>query len=109
VYIGGPAGSGAPGFATTANTPRGDVEAAYEITGNHGFVFPIPAQYHDGVAHSVYVYAIDAQGLHNPLLDGRSYSFVLGTPSEPECLSGFYCECTNSCTSVYTCQRVCGM
>jgi Zn-dependent metalloprotease len=111
-YIGGPAGSGAAGFATTANISRPDVNSVWGATGDHGFQFTVPAQYQDGYSHSIYVYAIDAQGLHNPLLDGKAYYFTVGTPPDPgpgQCTSGIYCECTGTCVkSQYTCDKLCG-
>jgi Zn-dependent metalloprotease len=108
-YIGGPAGSGAPGFATTANLYRSDVNSVFGATGNHGFSFTIPSQFHDGYSHSLYVYAIDAQGLHNPLLDGKAYYFTLGTPPDPtECAAGkYYCDCSGTCVTITMCNHIC--
>lgn len=37
IYVGGPAGSGAEGYAIKANGYRDDVNGAYEISGNHGY------------------------------------------------------------------------
>lgn len=38
VYVGGPAGSGAPGYVLTANTYRPDVNNVYKGVGNnHGY------------------------------------------------------------------------
>lgn len=72
VYVGGPAGSGAPGYAFLANHPRPDVGAAYPNTGNnHGFSigFATPVK---GTHVPIYVYAIDIGGTHvaNPMLGG---------------------------------------
>ncbi len=109
-YIGGPAGSGAPGFSTTANLSRPDVNSSWGATGNHGFEFAIPSQFHDGYSHSLYVYALDAQGLHNPLIDGRAYYFTLGTPEpDPEpCPTSYYCDCSGACVaSAAMCSRIC--
>lgn len=110
-YIDGPAGSGAPGFVTTANVSRTDVNGVYGIGGNHGFQVAIPSQYHDGYPHTVYVYGIDVQGKHNPLLDRSPMSFTIGTPEpeEPQCSTGIYCDCTGTCTpSTYACNKACG-
>lgn len=58
VYVGGPAGSGAPGYALAANSYRPDVGSAYPNTGNnHGFYGTVPAP--RGTSIPVYVYAID--------------------------------------------------
>lgn len=77
-YIDGPAGSGAYGGSALANVSRNDVNTAYDgILGDHGFYFPVPAWYRDGQNHTMYVYGIDAQGLHNPLLAGSPRTFNL--------------------------------
>ena len=61
VYVGGPAGSGAPGYAITANSYRADVGAAYPYTGDlHGFWATLPAP--PGANVPVYVYGIDIGG-----------------------------------------------
>ncbi|MBN1331691.1 S8 family serine peptidase [Candidatus Dojkabacteria bacterium] len=65
VYIDGPAGSGAPGYAVLAGNYRGDVNAVYGITGNHGFSWPLPSQFTSGT-HTFYVYAINSWGGANP-------------------------------------------
>lgn len=58
VYIGGPAGSGVPGYVVDANLPRWDVAAAYPGTGHqHGFYANLTTGYRGSVP--VYVYAID--------------------------------------------------
>lgn len=82
-YVDGPAGSGAPGFAIATDQARPDVNSAYGASGTHGFRFRLPTQYHDGYPHRVYVYAIDAQGRHNPLIDGTSYFAQVGETPEP--------------------------
>lgn len=91
-YIDGPAGSGAPGFSAPTNLYRSDVNASHGATGNHGFEFSIPSQFQDGYSHSIYVYAIDAEGRHNPLLDGRSYTFQVGTPPPDPDPDPDYCD-----------------
>jgi hypothetical protein len=61
VYVGGSAGSGAPGYAITANAYRPDVGAAYPNTGNlHGFSAALPAPAGPNVP--VHVYGIDVGG-----------------------------------------------
>lgn len=52
IYIDGPTGSGAQGFAAKATQSRSDV-------GNHAFSISIPSQYIDGRAHTVYAYTFD--------------------------------------------------
>lgn len=81
IYIGGPAGSGAAGYATTANQPRPDVNQAFGIGGDHGFTFQIPAQYADGQQYAVYAYGIDT-GANNPtLLQGSPKYFTINPPT----------------------------
>ncbi len=107
-YIDGRSGTGAPGFSILANTSRPDVNSAYGIAGSHGFSIPIPAQYKDGYPHTMYVYGIDAQGKFNPMLDGQPVYFTVGTPAEPTCTSGLYCECSGTCVpSSLACKRAC--
>lgn len=61
VYVGGPAGSGAPGYAFTANGYRPDVGNAYPTHGNyHGFYAQVPAP--RGASIPLHVYAIDLGG-----------------------------------------------
>lgn len=72
VYVGGPAGSGAPGYSLPADTLRPDVAAAYPYTGtNHGYGATITTPVR-GTNIPVYVYGIDIGGSHtsNPLLNG---------------------------------------
>ena len=67
VYVGGPAGSGAPGYAITANTSRPDVNNAYQGVGNnHGFDATIAV---NGTGtKTVYVYACNVGGGTNVLI-----------------------------------------
>lgn len=65
VYINGPYGGGGTGVGRyPTNIFRGDVNGKFGIGGNHGFSIPTPSAFLDGLAHSVYVYAIgvDAAG-----------------------------------------------
>ena len=41
------------------NMPRLDVNAAYSITGNHGFSLPTPNQFKDGSTHSLSLYMVN--------------------------------------------------
>ena len=67
LYIGGPAGSGAPGFPIHAGLHRDDLCAAIGSC-NHGYSFAPPHGLFDGADHAVYAYGIDAMGGDNPLL-----------------------------------------
>jgi hypothetical protein len=72
IYIGGPAGSGAPGYALSANGSRADVASAYPNTGsNHGFSGTITTSVR-GSSVPIYAYGIDIGGspMINPLLSG---------------------------------------
>ncbi len=69
VYVGGPAGSGTFVGSTTANVARSDVNAAYGISGNHGYSYTIDLRgYNLTGSQKVYVYAIDLSGRKNPSL-----------------------------------------
>lgn len=85
IYIGGVAGSGAPGYATTANL-------VYPGTNKDNFGFTVPAQFQNGQSYSAYAYALgkDAAGTNNgnnPLI--ATYSFNIPTPTNP-CASTSY-------------------
>lgn len=67
LYLGGPAGSGAPAVAVTANVYREDLCAAIGSC-EHGFLRTPPLSLFDGAARDVYAYAIDSMGGPNPLL-----------------------------------------
>ncbi len=81
IYIGGPAGSGAAGYAVTANQPRPDVNQAFGIGGDHGFSFQIPSQYADGQQYAVYAYGIDTGANSPSLLNGCPKYFVINPPA----------------------------
>lgn len=71
VYVGGPAGSGAPGYSITANQRRTDVNNAYLGVGNyHGFSNTISVS-RTGT-QTVYVYAINVGGGQNVLLGSKT-------------------------------------
>lgn len=65
VYIDGPAGSGTCIGTTTANVSRPDVDNVYHTGSNHGYDAAIACP---AGTHSVYVYAIDTAGGHNPCI-----------------------------------------
>lgn len=48
-----------------ADQPRPDVNAAFNIKGNHGFSIPIPQAVQDGKRHTIQIYAIGL-GISNP-------------------------------------------
>ncbi|REF32073.1 hypothetical protein DFJ65_3168 [Calidifontibacter indicus] len=71
VYMGGPAGSGAPGYAIAANTSRPDVENVFGPVGQyHGFDSWISTNMRGTFA--VYVYAINVPQGDNPLIGQRT-------------------------------------
>ena len=77
VYLNGPAGGGGTfAGAVTASIPRGNPGL-----GRHGFRFPIPSQYRDAAAHSLYVYGIDSAGIssENAVLSGVPQHFTLAS------------------------------
>ncbi len=76
ITIDGPKGTGVslgtvP--ANLANPPTG-------FRGNHGFSFPIPAQYRNGVRHALYAYGIDKKTGLPKELARSNYSFQLYSP-----------------------------
>jgi hypothetical protein len=73
IYVGGPAGSGAPGYALPANVYRADVASAYPNTGtDHGFSATITTSVR-GSSVPIYAYGIDIGGsfVNNALLSGN--------------------------------------
>ncbi len=83
VYIDGPAGSGAPGFALTADTYRADLCTAIGSC-NHGFVYPVPDEFRDGQPHTAHAYAINLGGYaQNPELTGSPKTFTCDPPPPP--------------------------
>lgn len=72
VYVGGPAGSGAPGYAITANAYRPDVNRVFSGVGNyHGYNATFSVS-RTGV-QTVYIYAINVGGGNaNPLLGTKT-------------------------------------
>lgn len=62
----------------SANTSRADVNAAYSVTGNHGFSISIGNQ--PPGSHQYCVYAIDIEGNGNPSLGCRTATITGVTP-----------------------------
>ncbi len=72
VYVGGPAGSGAPGYAIKANAYRPDVNNVYKGVGNYHGYYATFSVSRTG-AQTVYVYAINVGGgTGNPLIGTKN-------------------------------------
>lgn len=79
VYVDGPAGSGAPGFAIGASIPRHDVAKAFPGAGpRHGFSTAIAAAPGN---HTLYVYGIDIGGGGSNVLLGTASVSVPARPA----------------------------
>jgi len=65
--------------AKTANLYRSDVNAAFGITGSHGFAWSIPSKYRTG-SHQIRAYAIDTNGNGNPQLSNSPLNFSYSPP-----------------------------
>jgi hypothetical protein len=77
-YVDGPAGSGTFAGAVLASLDRPDVNAAFGITGLHGFNFAIPARFRDGRIHTLFAHGIDSDGVAvNRLLAQSGMRFAL--------------------------------
>lgn len=74
VYIGGPAGSGAPGYAITANKYRPDVNNAYSVGAYHGYEETIRTD-RTG-EQTVYFYAINVGGGNNVFLGSKTVTIT---------------------------------
>ncbi len=77
LYIDGPSGSGTLLSTFATNTLRSDVNTAFGITGNHGFEYTIPAQYRNGVQHTIYTYGLDTSTSSTTHLTGSPLNFTL--------------------------------
>lgn len=77
-YANGPAGSGVFVGSITANTSRPDVNAAFGISGNHGFSLPTPPSLKDNQAHSIYAYGMNTNS------SGSNFQ-LYGTPKSITC------------------------
>ena len=82
IYIGGPAGSGAPGFPIHANRHRDDLCAAIGSC-EHGFQLRTPLSFLDGQPHDVFAYGIDAMGGNNPVLGSAPRTLMCAPPDPP--------------------------
>ncbi|MDP2342381.1 MAG: phosphodiester glycosidase family protein [Deltaproteobacteria bacterium] len=83
LYVGGPAGSGAPGFAVTANGRRDDLCGFLGC--DHGFHFSLPLSLRDRQPRDVFAYAIDLPGgtRGNPQLQNAPLSLTCDPPTPP--------------------------
>lgn len=67
-----------------ANTPRADVTRANPtLTGNHGFVMPLPAKYADGKPHVVRAYGLSATGAKTELANSPKTLLATVAPPQP--------------------------
>jgi hypothetical protein len=76
-YIDGQAGQVPLAGQIVANEPRPDVNQVTGYPGNHGFKFPIPAQYRNNQPHRIYAYGIDLTGDQSKLLSDSPKTFTL--------------------------------
>lgn len=103
LYFDGPAGAGRTPVVATAGDNRSDV-------GNHAFNVAIPTAYRNGVAHTVYAYAIDltdTSGASNRLLAGSPKSFTIGAvpvPTPVPTPTPNPGNCTTSCININSAQ-----
>lgn len=83
IYVGGPAGSGAPCYVVTANTSRADVNNVYPGVGNyHGFDSTITVSKTGN--QTIYVYAINVGGGSNVLLGTKTVNIKGSTSYNPQ-------------------------
>ena len=69
-YADGPAGIGRFLGAVTTDQFRDDINQQHGLTGNHGFLFPLPNSLKDHLPHEFWAYGIDSEGGTNPVLTG---------------------------------------
>lgn len=83
IYVGGPAGSGAPCYVVTANTSRADVNNVYPGVGNyHGFDSTITVSKTGN--QTIYAYAINVGGGSNVLLGTKTVNIKGSTSYNPQ-------------------------
>lgn len=85
IYKDGPAGGGGTvlnSFPT--NVLRSDVNSTYGVSGNHGFDANLSSYIADGLSHPLYIYAIDTEGVSNPLLTNSPKTIQCAAPVGPQ-------------------------
>ncbi len=83
IFANGPEGTGTKIFSGLANTPRPDVNAAFNITGTHGFTISMPQSLKDGANHEIWVYVQDSSTHQNSLINHRTFdSSACVTPTQ---------------------------
>lgn len=88
VYVGGPAGSGAPCYVITANKYRSDVNKAYGVGNNHGFDSTITVS--KTGKQTVYVYGINVGGGNSNPLIGTKTVDIKSKPENRPISDGVY-------------------
>jgi uncharacterized repeat protein (TIGR01451 family) len=85
IYKDGPAGSGTFVTSVLSNMYRSDVNATYNLTGNHAFNIPTPSAFRDTNPHTIYAYGVDVQTGTKVLLNNapRTISACVATPPPP--------------------------
>ena len=105
VYIGGPAGSNnVECVPVTANQKRDDVNAAYGISGNHGFSATIPTSKTGN--QSIHIYAINNNsGANNPEImeSGKTVYITEAHKHNYSSVVESSATCTEAGISTYTC------
>ncbi len=75
-YVVTPAGIREPLAAVLADLPRADINSVFNIDGDHGVSFSIPAKYHTGEVHTLQMYAIDPAGGVHPQVASRRFTLA---------------------------------
>jgi lysozyme len=82
VYLGGPAGSGAPGIPMTAGDERDDLCSVIGSC-NHAYNLAPPYSLVDGQPHEIHAYGIDPAGGVNPELTNSPRTLQCAMPIPP--------------------------
>lgn len=90
-----------------ASDSRPDVNAAFNITGNHGFHFDIPSQFLDGNTYTFNFYGINLPfppyDCGNPVIGTQSFTYCT-TPVKPVATASPATICSGSSTTLSTAQ-----
>jgi len=101
VYVSSGPGNNTILGAITANDSRPDVNAAQNITGNHGFHYTIPAAYLDGNEYTFNFYAINVPDFcGNPRIGSASFRYC--PAAKPVITPASASTCNGSATTLST-------
>ena len=73
IFANGPQGTGTKIFSGLTNTLRPDVNAAFNISGSHGFTISMPQSLKDGANHEIWIYVQGSSTHLDALINHRTF------------------------------------